>query len=114
MDARQLRDEAEKLRRTAESRHKEAERFNVNADSHASDGDDVRAGVDAKQAERMEAEAADMEQQAEQLDVTLAAVTARVHHLTQEKQDLEADYKSRMSAIDKELQRLTGGATMML
>lgn len=111
MDARQLREEAEKLRRTAESRHKEAGRFQTNADSHVQDGDDVRADVDIKQAERLEAEAANMEQQADQLDLTLTAVTARAHDLTKEREKLESEYKARIADIDKELQRLTGGVS---
>ena len=114
MDARQLRDEAEKLRRTADSRHKEANRFQTNADAHASDGDDVRAGLDAQQAERMEAEAAAMEQQADQADVALSAVAARVHHLNTEKAQLESEFKEKIANIDKEIQRLTGGATGLL
>lgn len=113
MDARQLREEAEKLRRTAESRHKEANRFQVNAGAHSNDGDDVRADVDLKQAERMETEAASMEQQAGQLEVALEGVTARAHQLAKEKEKVEAEYKARIADIDKELHRLTGGASMM-
>lgn len=114
MDARQLRDEAEKLRRTAESRHKEASKFQVNAEAHANDGDETRASVDAQQAERMEAEANNMEQQAEQADVALSAVAARVHHLNKEKEKVEAEFKAKIADIDNEIRRLTGGASGLL
>lgn len=114
MDARQLRDEAQKLRAKADSRHKEADRFNINANAHANDGDDTRASVDTQQAERLEAEAIAMEQQADQLDVALMAVSAKIHELNNEKKKAEEEYKARIDEIEKEQQRLSGGTTAIL
>ena len=114
MDARQLRDEAQKLRTKADSRHKEAGRFNMNADAHANDGDDTRASVDAQQAERLEAEALEMEQQADQLDAALTVVSAKVLELNNEKKKAEDEYKARIDQIEKEQRRLSGGTTTLL
>lgn len=114
MDARQLRDEAQKLRTKADSRHKEAGKFNMNADAHANDGDDTRASVDAQQAERLESEVLAMEQQADQLDAALTVVSAKVLELNNEKKKAEDEYKARIDQIEKEQRRLSGGSTTIL
>lgn len=108
MDARHLRDEAAKMRTTAQSLRADADKTRETAKGYEGSGGD--ASAEYRQADDLEARAQELEQQAEAALAQAAAHEARALKIEQEQNRLEADMKQKIGELEKEKQRLRGSS----
>lgn len=109
MNSQQLSNRARDLQVRADTDRKEADRHNYKADDYEKNGDETRAEVERQTANRLAEEADGYAAEAEQLTDAALTIDVQVKALEQEKEAVEAEYKSKIDDIEKKRHRLTGG-----
>lgn len=109
MNAKQLRDDAQRLRLDAQAKRTQADRFNYNANDYEKAGDATKADTERAEAAKLVDEAVIAERQAEEQDQGAVAQEARALELDKEQASIQADYDQRMKDLERKKADLRGG-----
>jgi chromosome segregation ATPase len=110
MDVRQLQSQIDDLRTNAESKRQHAARLLQSASGYASDGNDMKAKAEQEEALKLERDADAFEKQVIEIEQQMRLGHQRIREIDDERARVEADYKQRLSELEKEKTRLLGGS----
>lgn len=114
MNAKQLKDEAARLRLDAETKRKQAGRFEYNANDYDKVGDAEKADIERTEATKLIEDAARTEQEAERHEQGAAEQETRALAIDQEQQTLQTQHDQRMKELEAQKASLRGGTGLFV
>lgn len=108
MNARDLRNEAEKIRTRAHAAQSDAQITKVTADGYSQRGDDSAASVEQSRVEALERQAAELVQQAEVMEHEADEKLRQAHELSTQQEQIRKDADAQINELEKQKRNLTG------
>lgn len=108
MNARDLRNEAEKTRTRAHAAQSDAQITKVTADGYSQRGDDSAASVERERVSTLENQAAGLEQQAEAMELEAAEKIRQAQELARQQEQIRKDAEAQVGELEKQKRDLTG------
>lgn len=108
MNARDLRNEAEKIRTRVNATKSDAQITRVTADGYSQRGDDLAASVEQNRVETLECQAAELEQQAEAMEGEAEEKMRQALELSRQQEQIQKDTEAQINELEKQKRDLTG------